>query len=104
MDRIYQAVAAVFAANGADPSYGTWLTGALAGAGLDGVGAELHAPVVAGGSEQWTRGTVEQLAGRLVATGLASSGDIEEFLALSAQPGTRYVPPLMVSAWGQRPR
>lgn len=102
MERVYQAVAAVFAAQGADPSYGTWLTGALAAAGLAGVGAELHAPVVSGGSEQWTRGSVEQLAGPLLATGLTTADDIELFLGFSARPDVFYLPPLMVSVWGRR--
>jgi SAM-dependent methyltransferase len=102
MDRIYQAFAAVFAAKGADPSYGTWLTGALADAGLAGVGAELHAPVATGGSEQWTRGSVEQLAGPLLGTGLTTADDLELFLAFSARPDVFYLPPLMVSAWGRR--
>lgn len=104
MERIYQAVAALFAANGADPSYGSYLTGALVDAGLAGVGAELHTPVVAGGTEQWTRGTIEQLSVGLVNTGLTSAEDIELFLAASSDPGIFYLPPLMVSAWGQRPR
>ena len=103
-ERIYQAFAAVFAAKGADPSYGSWLTGSLAGAGLDGVGAELHAPVVSGGSEQWTRGSVEQLVEPLTRTGLTTAEDLELFLAFSLRPDTYYLPPLMVSAWGQRPR
>jgi SAM-dependent methyltransferase len=101
--RIYEAFAAVFAANGADPSYGTHLTGTLVSAGLANVGAELHAPVASGGSEQWTRGSAQQLAGRLIGTGLTSAADISLFLDFSAQPGTYYLPPLMVSAWGQRP-
>jgi 2-polyprenyl-3-methyl-5-hydroxy-6-metoxy-1,4-benzoquinol methylase len=102
MERIYQAFSAVFTAIGADPSYGGRLTGALVEAGLTGVAAELHAPVVPGGSEQWTRGSAEQLADRLVGTGLTTADDIEWFLAASAQPGTYYLPPLMVSAWGRR--
>jgi ubiquinone/menaquinone biosynthesis C-methylase UbiE len=102
VERIYLAVASVFAASGADPSYGSRLTGTLADAGLAHVSAELHTPVVSGGSEQWTRGTVEQLAERLVATGLTTADDIEMFLTASAQPSSYYLPPLMVSAWGQR--
>ncbi len=102
--RIYLAIAAVFAANGADPSYGSRLTGALVDAGLANVGAELHTPVVSGGSEQWTRGSFEQLADRLVGTGLTTASDIELFLKISARPETYYLPPLMVSAWGQRPQ
>jgi len=101
--RVYEATAAVFAANGADPSYGSYLPGAMAGAGLSDVGAELHSPVVSGGTEQWTRGSFEQLADRLVATGPATAADIELFLTISADPGVFYLPPLMVSAWGRRP-
>ena len=102
MERLYRAVAAVFAANGADPVYGSRLTGALAEAGLAQVSAELHSPVVSGGSEQWVRGSVEQLAERLIATGITTADDVEWFLDASQKPDTYYLPPLMVSAWGQR--
>ena len=102
VQRIYLAGAAVFAAAGADASYGRRLPTALVDVGLVEVGAELHAPVVTGGTENWTRGTVEQLADRFVSTGLTSPADIELFLATTAQPSTFYLPPFMVSAWGQR--
>jgi 2-polyprenyl-3-methyl-5-hydroxy-6-metoxy-1,4-benzoquinol methylase len=102
MERIYLAVAQVFAAIGADPSYGRRLVGALTDAGLARVTAELHAPVVTGGDEQWTRGSIEQLAGPIVASGHATVEDVEWFLARSAEPDFSYLPPLMVSAWGQR--
>jgi ubiquinone/menaquinone biosynthesis C-methylase UbiE len=102
MERIYLATAALFKAIGADASYGRQLPTALVNLGLVNVEAELHAPVVVGGSEQWTRGTIEQLAGRLVTTGLASQDDIDLFLTTTAEPSTHYVPPLMVSAWGRR--
>ena len=68
------------------------------------VAGEVHAPVVAGGTENWTRGTVEQLADRLIATGLTDSADITQFLTAAAQPTSTYLPPLMVSVWGQQPR
>jgi SAM-dependent methyltransferase len=102
-ERIFGAVATVFGAVGADPSFGGKLPAALAGAGLVSIGGEVHAPVVAGGTETWSRGTVEQLAERLVGTGLVTKADVELFLAATAQPSTSYVPPLMVSAWGRRP-
>ncbi|HEY7102790.1 MAG TPA: methyltransferase domain-containing protein [Mycobacteriales bacterium] len=102
-ERIYLAVATLFAAAGADASYGRRLPAALTGAGLRDVGAEVHAPVVSGGTETWTRGSIEQLADRLIGTGLTSPADIELFLATTAQPATFYLPPLMVSAWGRRP-
>jgi 2-polyprenyl-3-methyl-5-hydroxy-6-metoxy-1,4-benzoquinol methylase len=102
-ERIYLAAAALFASVGADASYGRRLPTTLAGAGLVNVNAEVHTPVVTGGSETWTRGTIEQLAGGLIGTGLTSNADIELFLGVSAEPSTFYVPVLMVSAWGQRP-
>jgi ubiquinone/menaquinone biosynthesis C-methylase UbiE len=102
VERIYRAFAAVFTANGADPVYGSRLTGALVEAGLTQVTAELHTPVVSGGSEQWVRGSAEQLAERLVATGITTADDIEWFLEATTKPDTYYLPPLMVSAWGQR--
>jgi SAM-dependent methyltransferase len=102
MERVYLAIAAVFSAIGADPSVGTRLTAMLAQAGLSGVSAEIHAPVPSGGSEDWTRGSIEQLADKLVTTGLAGAEDIEMFLAFSLDPSVYYAPPLMVSASGQR--
>jgi 2-polyprenyl-3-methyl-5-hydroxy-6-metoxy-1,4-benzoquinol methylase len=102
MKRIYLAIANVFSAIGAEPSYGRRLVGVLAAAGLARIAAELHAPVVTGGSEQWTRGSVEQLAERNVATGDATAEDVKWFLAASAKADFHYLPPLMVSAWGQR--
>jgi SAM-dependent methyltransferase len=103
-ERLYLAVAAVFGAVGAEASYGRRLPTALVDAGLANVGAEVHAPVITGGTENWTRGTIEQLADRLVSTGLTTPADIELFLATTAQPATFYLPPLMVSAWGERSR
>ena len=102
MERIYLAIAAVFEAAGADPSIGPRLTAALLRAGLTDVGAEIHTPVPAGGTETWTRGSIEQLAGKMVATGLTTTADIEMFLAFTLDPAVYYAPPLMVSAWGRR--
>jgi 2-polyprenyl-3-methyl-5-hydroxy-6-metoxy-1,4-benzoquinol methylase len=104
MERIYLAATALFAAVGADASYGRRLPTALAAAGLVDLGTEMHAPVVAGGTESWTRGTVEQLADRLIGTGLTSPADVEVFLTTTTRPSTYYVPPLMVSTWGRRPQ
>lgn len=102
-ERVLHAVAAVFAAAGADPSFGNRLPGALAVAGLVDIGAEIHTPVVRGGTEVFTRGTVDQLAERLLGTGLVGDADIELYRTVSADPATYYAPPLMVSAWGRRP-
>ena len=100
--RLYQAVGTLFAMAGADPGYGRRLPAALAGSGLVDVAAEVHTPVVRGGTEHWTRGTIQQLADRLIGAGLADRADIDTYLDTTAQPSTLYAPPFLVSAWGRR--
>ena len=100
--RMFLAVAAVFGAVGADPMLGTRLPGALAGAGLLDVGAELHAPIVPGGAETWTGGSLAQLRGRLLELGLAGAAEVDLALAMFDDPTVFHAPPLMVSAWGRR--
>jgi 2-polyprenyl-3-methyl-5-hydroxy-6-metoxy-1,4-benzoquinol methylase len=102
-EKMIRAVAVLFEAAGADPSFGPALVGALKEAGLEQAGGELRAPIVPGGSDQWVSGTVEQLRERMVETGLVTAEDIDEFLAMAADPSSHYVPPLMVAAWGRRP-
>jgi hypothetical protein len=103
LERLCQACELVFAAAGADASYGTRLVGALEAAGYEEIGGELHAPIVSGGTEQWTRGTVEQLGAHLARTGLVTTDELARFLDLSADKSAHYAPPSMVSAWGRRP-
>ena len=102
-ERIYRAVEAIFASVGADASFGTQLAGALEAAGFEEVGGELHAPIVSGGTEQWTRGSVEQLGEPLIRTGLVTADDLSRFLSLSADRSAHYTPPSMASVWGRRP-
>jgi SAM-dependent methyltransferase len=103
VERLYRAVEAAFAAVGADASYGPRLLAGLKAAGLERVGGEVHTPIVAGGTENWVRGSLEQLAPRLVGAGLVSDEEVARFLALAADGSSHYAPPLMVTAWGQRP-
>ncbi len=103
IERMYRAVEAVFAGGGADASFGCRLPGALKEAGLTAVGAEVRAPLVSAGTDEWVSSTVEQLAGRLIATNIVTDDDIEAFLALRSAYTSHYLPPLMVAAWGQKP-
>jgi SAM-dependent methyltransferase len=93
------------AATGAvhDANYGARLVGAFKDAGLVNIAAEVHTPVVAGGTEKWLPGMVEFAAELFLGTGLVTSSDIESFLALTADPSVHYAPTLAVTAWGQRP-
>jgi SAM-dependent methyltransferase len=99
---IYRAAQAAFTAIGADASIGPHLAGWLAETGLEHVGAEIHGPIAAGGSEYWARRSVEQLADHLVATGLVTAADVQRYLTLAADPAFLYPTPILVSAWGQR--
>ena len=67
------------------------------------IAGEARTPLVAGGTENWVPGTVEQLAEHLVSTGLVTASDIMSVLAMTADRSCHYAPSPMVTAWGQRP-
>jgi len=102
-ERIGRAVVAVFTAAGGDATFGARLVRALKNAGLVSIAAEARTHVVAGGTENWVRGTAEHLADHLVRTGLVTASDIESVLAMTVDPSCHYAPSCMVTAWGQRP-
>ena len=102
-ERTIRALEAAFAVAGGDANFGARLVRTLTDAGLVNIAAEARTPLVAGGTENWVPGTVEQLAGHLVSTGLVTASDIESFLAMTADPSCHYAPSPMVAAWGQRP-
>jgi SAM-dependent methyltransferase len=86
-----------------DGSFGGRLVRTLTDAGLVNIGAEVHAPVVAGEADKWILRNIEFAGDRLVDAGLVSASDIESFLAMSADPSYCHAPVFMVTAWGQRP-
>jgi len=100
---LYRAVDTLFSAAGADASFGPRLLGELEAVGLEGVGGVVHAPLVAGGTDNWARGSLEQLGPRLVAAGLATTDDVDRFMAMADDRASSYAPPFMVTAWGRRP-
>jgi hypothetical protein len=101
--RVVGALQALLERAGIDPSCGARLPAALERAGLRDVGAELHAPFVAGGAgRDCLRLTVEYLRPRLVGAGLLTDRDVARFVRLTHDPASRYVPLFMVSAWGRR--
>jgi SAM-dependent methyltransferase len=101
-ERILRAIEIVFAAVGAEASSGPRLPGILQEAGLTDIGGETRTPILQ--ADPWVRGTVEQLSGRLVDTGLVSEDEIHAFLSVAAAPTSHYVGPFMVAAWGRRAR
>ena len=100
---LYRAVDTLFSAAGADASFGPRLLGELEAVGLERVGGVVHAPLVAGGTDNWARGSLEQLGPRLVAAGLATTDDVDRFMAMADDRASHYAPPFMVTAWGHRP-
>jgi SAM-dependent methyltransferase len=103
-ERLGRATVAIFAAVGVDPNFGARLPQVLVDAGLTNVRAEIHAPLVQGGSERdWVRLSVEHLRPHLIRTGLITEPEVDQFLALTHEPAFRYLPLFMVTAWGQRP-
>ncbi|HYW88442.1 MAG TPA: hypothetical protein VFB50_11765 [Chloroflexota bacterium] len=100
-ERIYHAVAAVFAEIGADATFGWQLPALLTAAGLEDVGAEVHAPLVSGDSpDGWVPLSFEHLLPRVRGAGLLAEAEFEP--AFLADQKGRYLPPFMVTAWGQR--
>ncbi len=100
-ERITRAIEAAGRATQFDPNFGARLVGAFTEAGLVNIAAEVHTPLVVGGTNGWIPGIVENVAEVLVGTGLVTASDIESFLALTADPSFRYAPTFMVTAWGQ---
>jgi SAM-dependent methyltransferase len=101
-ERVFHGLDALFTRAGADPGFGPRLPGALAGAGLERVGAELHTPLLRGAAGSMLRLTIRQLQVPLAGTGLVTGPEIERFLELLAQSSFAHLPFIMVSAWGRR--
>jgi SAM-dependent methyltransferase len=102
-ERVFHGLDALFTGVGADAGFGPRLPGALAGAGLERIGAELHTPLLHGGAGSFLRLTIQRLQAPLAGTGLVNEPEIEQFLELLEQPSYGHLPFVMVTAWGQRP-
>ncbi|WP_051969784.1 methyltransferase domain-containing protein [Kitasatospora azatica] len=101
-DRLYRALEAGFTAADADAGYGRRLPDALDEAGLTEVGARLHAPLLPGATPFLVL-TLRQLRTPLLATGLITAQELDEAVDLIQRQDVRYVPNVMVTAWGRRP-
>jgi SAM-dependent methyltransferase len=99
-----QALEVVLSEAGRDPGYGARLPAAVRDLGVLDSGAELHAPIIAGGAERdCMRLTLDYLRDRLLATRLIDGFGVDQFLQLTRDCDVLYVPLFMVSAWGRRP-
>ncbi|GGO84684.1 methyltransferase domain-containing protein [Wenjunlia tyrosinilytica] len=100
-ERVGRAMEAQFAGLGVDPGIGRRLTGLLAEAGLEEIGADVHSPVIPGG-DSFMPLTLQHLRPRLVGTGILNDAEVDEAIALMERPESSYVPVFMVTAWGRK--
>jgi hypothetical protein len=101
--RLLAGFEALFAAIGADASFGTRLPQALLDAGLEQVGAEVHAPLSRGGEQDFFNLCIRQVYPQLIRVGPATQADADRFLQLTTKPSLAYVLMVMVTAWGPAP-
>jgi ubiquinone/menaquinone biosynthesis C-methylase UbiE len=105
-DKVVRALRTFFSAHGYDAELGRKLPRLLQSAGLVDVAADSVAIQVQADRErgvpQWEL-LAEQLAPGMVAAGLLTQCDIDEFHALWHDGETVSFAPLMVSAWGRKP-
>jgi hypothetical protein len=86
-----------------DLAYGRTLPRHLRAAGLVDVEADAYFPLTGPACAELERATVEQIAGQLIATGLADQAEIEQHLANVASGRLDLATSPMVTAWGRRP-
>jgi SAM-dependent methyltransferase len=101
-ERLYLALQAAFGGAGGDAGCGRRLPDALATAGLTGIGAVVHAPVLPGGTPFLIL-TLRQLRVPLLATGLITEQELDAAVELIQRQDVHYTPNFMVTAWGRRP-
>lgn len=102
MRRIMAAYQQVYAGHGADLTWARGVPALLAGAGLvdvDFVGR----PACMGNldKDRW-RPLVDQVAPAMLAGGLVTRGDLDEFHALLSDPAFVDIPQVTIAAWGRR--
>ena len=88
---------------GVDLAYGRTLPRHLRAAGLVDVEADAYFPLTGPACAELERATVEQIAGQLIATGLADQAEIGQHLANVASGRLDLATSPMVTAWGRRP-
>lgn len=90
---------------GVDMSIGSRLPGMLAALGLIEVGGEQTAKVAMGANSLGLKlrlGTAEALRPRMLAAGVATEAEIEEYVSLLKDPERIAVEPAVISVWGRK--
>jgi SAM-dependent methyltransferase len=104
-ERASQKHVAGLQALGVDMSLGSRLPGILTALGLVDVGGEVTAKVARGGDSLIAKqrvGTAQALRPKMVAAGIATDAEIEEYIGLLTDPSRIVVEPSVISVWGRR--
>lgn len=101
--RILDAMTAGLRGAGANPFYGLELPKAFAALGLTDIRAEARAAVMQSGtpSIDFVALSVEQVASRLIAAGVASDREVSEVLTALRTPGLTMTGAIMIAVWGR---
>jgi ubiquinone/menaquinone biosynthesis C-methylase UbiE len=103
--RVVRGVRMLLARRGADTALGHKLPQMLRAAGLVDVGADAY-QVIDGGdaSRELQRANVTQVADELIDQGFLGRDELERYLQVLDDGAVQPLSPLLVSAWGRRPR
>jgi len=105
IERVNAAVLSMYASLGMDPALGARLPNLLLGLGCEDVEVATDLPLAPGGSgiAAMMGMSIRHLSARLVETGVASSADIDAYVAATGDARMWATYYLTVSAWGRRP-
>jgi protein-L-isoaspartate O-methyltransferase len=93
----------LMADRGVDLAYGRTLPRRLRDAGLTEVGADAWFPITGPACVELERATVQQIAGRLLAAGLATAEEIDQHLDNLSSGLLDVATSPLITAWGRRP-
>jgi SAM-dependent methyltransferase len=102
-NRLRRGFRSLMAERGVDLAYGRTLPRLLRDAGLIGIGADAYFPITAPACTALELATVAQVRDRLVASGLATSAEIDEHVGNVSTGRLDLATSPMVSAWGRVP-
>ena len=102
---VWGAVERLWAPLGVNPRFGRQLYGAVLARGLTDVGAEGRLSMARPGSAMTSvaRLTPEQLRERMVAAGLLTNRELDDYAALLDRPDFVWMDFMMMAVWGRRP-
>ena len=93
----------LMADRGVDLAYGRTLPRRLRDAGLTAVAADAYFPITGAACVELERATIQQIRGRLLASGMATAEEIEQHLVNLSTGVLDVATPPMITAWGRRP-